>query len=281
MAAKPYLSVCGIYWNEAPYLREWLEFHRLVGVEHFFLYNNRSTDEHREVLAPFVDEGFAEIRDWDVFPGQLEAYADCLERHREDSHWIAFIDIDEFLFSPLGRPLPEIIGEFEEHPAVGAHWCTFGDSGHDVKPPGLVIENYVMRSTEINRNWAIKSIVQPTRTVSAGNNPHYFEYDDRSFAVNENHEPMTGALGRVVPHIHEQPVFERLRLNHYVTKSKEERRAKLARPIAFNGKFKNAEHVMKRDVELNQVRDETILMYLPALKEALAQLPATAGQTQI
>jgi hypothetical protein len=281
MAAKPYLSVCGIYWNEAPYLREWIEFHRLVGVEHFFLYDNRSTDNHHEVLAPFVEEGFAEVRHWDVFPGQLQAYDDCIKRHRDDSHWIAFIDIDEFLFSPLGRPVPEIVGEFEEHPAVGAHWCTFGDSGHDTKPPGLVIENYVMRSTEVNRNWAIKSIVQPARTVSAGNNPHYFEYDDRSFAVNENHEPMTGALGRVVPHIHEKPVFERLRLNHYVTKSKEERRAKLARPIAFNGKFKNAEHVMKRDVELNQVRDETILMYLPALKEVLAQLPAPAGQAQV
>jgi hypothetical protein len=278
--SKPYLSVCGIYWNEGPYLREWIEFHRLVGIEHFFLYNNRSTDNHREVLAPFVEEGFVEVRDWDVFPGQLEAYADCLERHRWDSQWIAFIDIDEFLFSPLGRPVPEIVGEFEEHPAVGAHWCTFGNSGHETKPPGLVIENYLMRSTDVNRNWAIKSIVQPHRTVSAGNNPHYFEYDDRSFAVNENHEQMTGALNRVLPHIHDKPVFERLRLNHYVTKSKEERRAKLARPIAFNGKFKNTEHVMKRDEGLNQVRDETILMYLPALKEALAALPEPATPAQ-
>ena len=278
--SKPYLSVCGIYWNEAPYLREWIEFHRLVGIEHFFLYDNRSTDNHLEVLAPFIEEGFVEVRHWDVFPGQLQAYDDCVKRHRDDSQWIAFIDIDEFLFSPLGRPVPEIVGEFEEHPAVGAHWCTFGDSGHDTKPPGLVIENYVMRSTDVNRNWAIKSIVQPHRTVSAGDNPHYFEYDDHTFAVNENHEQMTGALNRVVPHIHENPVFERLRLNHYVTKSKEERRAKLARPIAFNGKFKNTEHVMKRDVGLNQVRDETILMYLPALKEALAALPEPAAPAQ-
>jgi hypothetical protein len=278
--SKPYLSVCGIYWNESPYLREWIEFHRLVGIEHFFLYNNRSTDNHLDVLAPFIDDGFVEVRDWDVFPGQLEAYADCLERHRDDSHWIAFIDIDEFLFSPLGRPVPEIVGEFEEHPAVGAHWCTFGNSGHETKPPGLVIENYLMRSTDVNRNWAIKSIVQPHRTVKAGNNPHYFLYDDGTFAVNENHEHMTGALNRVLPHIHENPVFERLRLNHYVTKSKEERRAKLARPIAFNGKFKNTEKVMARDEGLNQVRDETILMYLPALKEALGALPEPATPAQ-
>ena len=27
-----YLAVCAIYRNEGPYLREWIEFHRLVGV---------------------------------------------------------------------------------------------------------------------------------------------------------------------------------------------------------------------------------------------------------
>ena len=35
-----YLAICAIYRDEAPYLREWIEFHRLVGVEHFFLYDN-------------------------------------------------------------------------------------------------------------------------------------------------------------------------------------------------------------------------------------------------
>jgi hypothetical protein len=270
---KPYLSVCGIYWNEAPYLREWIEFHRLVGIEHFFLYNNRSTDNHREVLAPFIAEGLVEVRDWDVFPGQLQAYDDCLARHRHDSRWIAFIDCDEFLFSPLGRPVPVIVGEFEDVPAIGVHWCTFGDSGHVVKPPGLVIENYLMRSQQKRRSWAVKSIVNPMRTVRAGLHPHYFEYDDGSVAVNENHEPMTGGPQEFLPHIHTRPSFERLRLNHYVTKSKEERAAKLARPVAFNGNMKNAEVVMQRDEALNQVRDETILMYLPALKEALSRLP--------
>ncbi len=281
MAAKPYLSVCGIYWNEGPYLREWIEFHRLVGVEHFFLYNNRSTDNHREVLAPFVEEGFVEVHDWDVFPGQLQAYDDCLERHREDSRWIAFIDCDEFLFSPLGRPLPEIIGEFEDFPAVAAHWATFGDSGHDTKPPGLVIENYTMRSDDMTRNWAVKSIVDPVKTVRCGGNPHFFKYVDDALIVNEDHELLKGVKGGDMwPHISWDIRWDRLRLNHYVTKSKEERAAKLARPVAFNGKMKNAAKVMERDKTIDQVRDETILMYLPALKEALGRLPAVAGHSQ-
>ena len=55
---KGYLSVCAIYKNEARYLAEWLEFHLLAGVEHFFLYNNDSTDDHREVLAPYLRAGW-------------------------------------------------------------------------------------------------------------------------------------------------------------------------------------------------------------------------------
>ena len=55
---KGYLSVCAIYKNEARYLAEWLEFHLLAGVEHFFLYNNNSTDDHREVLAPYLRAGW-------------------------------------------------------------------------------------------------------------------------------------------------------------------------------------------------------------------------------
>ena len=47
-----YLAACTIYRDDADYLPEWIEFHRLVGVERFFLYDNGSTDDHLEVLAP-------------------------------------------------------------------------------------------------------------------------------------------------------------------------------------------------------------------------------------
>jgi hypothetical protein len=280
MAPKHYLSVCATYFNEAPYLREWIEFHRLVGIEHFYLYNNRSTDNHAEVLAPFVEEGLVDVHDWDLFPGQLQAYDDCLERHGEESRWIAYIDCDEFLFSPLGRPLPEIIGEFEDFPGVAVHWAVFGYSGHETQPPGLVIENYLMRADD-ERNYPVKCIVDPAKTVRCGKIPHYFEYVNDALIVNENHEllkPVPG--GHPWPHIGYDLAWDRLRLNHYVTKSKEERARKLARPVAFNGKMKNAEKVMVRDLEIDQVRDETILMYLPALKEALARLPDPAGHSQ-
>ena len=71
-----------------------------MGVERFFLYNNNSVDDHREVLAPYLDDGSVTIHDWPQWPAHVQTYDDCLKRHREDSRWIAFIDLDEFLFSP-------------------------------------------------------------------------------------------------------------------------------------------------------------------------------------
>ena len=51
------------------------------GRERFFLYNNRSTDDHREVLAPRIEDGTVVVRDWPLFPGQRAAYEHCLAEH--------------------------------------------------------------------------------------------------------------------------------------------------------------------------------------------------------
>jgi hypothetical protein len=262
-----YLAIGAIYRDEAPYLREWIEFHRLVGVERFFLYDNMSEDDHVEMLAPYLDAGTVTLRRWDLFPGQNQSYDHCLEAHRDDARWIAFVDLDEFLFSPTGRPLPEILREFEPWPGVGANWATFGDSGHLTKPPGLVIENYLHRSDDYRRNCPIKSIVDPKRTLRCGGNPHFFLYEDSALAVDENKQPITAQD-------HTEAIsFDLLRVNHYVTKSRAERERKIARPVAFDGRIKNAERIRIRDRELNEVRDETILLYVPALREALS-IPA-------
>ena len=46
------VSICAIFKNEAPYLREWIEFNHLVGIEHFYMYNNNSEDDYLVVLKP-------------------------------------------------------------------------------------------------------------------------------------------------------------------------------------------------------------------------------------
>ena len=266
---QAYLSVCAIYRNEARYLPEWLEFHRLVGVERFFLYNNRSTDDHLEVLTPYVDEGSVVWHDWPMFPGQRECYESCVSEHRADARWMAFIDIDEFLFSPPGGPVPDVLREFEERPAVVVNSIFYGTSFHETSPEGLAIENYTRRIVlDAPRNRIVKSIVDPTRTLRIGNVAHYFRYAERAKAWNEQGHAVAGELTREVS-------VERLRINHYFTRSQEERREKLKRPGILHGMLvPRIEEVEDRDNTLNQEVDEILVPYGRAVRAALAALAA-------
>jgi hypothetical protein len=261
----PYLSVCGIFRDEADYLAEWIEFHLLVGAERIFLYNNGSVDNYREVLAPY-DDGTVVLREWPQTPGLMTAYEHCVADQRGDSRWIAFIDLDEFLFSPTGRPVPELLSDYEPWPAVCAHWLTFGSSGHESKPEGLVIDNYRRCTHDWRANRWIKSIVDPKRTTRSVTS-HAFLYSN-GFSVDENHEifPQHNQSWKL-------PVSSRkLRVNHYRIKSKEDfdRKRKLPWPTG-NARRPYAEVGFEAMESLNEDLDETIVSYLPALREAIAR----------
>ena len=265
---KAYVSIGAIYRNEAHYLPEWLEFHRLMGVERFFLYNNRSTDNHLEVLAPYIEEGSVVWHDWPMFPGQYECYEHIFQTHRDDARWIAYIDLDEFMFSPTGARLADVLPEYERWPGVGVNWAQFGTSGHDARPDGLVLESYVRRADALGYNRWIKSVVDPRR-VRNFCLAHFFIFTgEPSVVVDENHRPIDGKLSST-----EEVSFSKLRVNHYVTKSEEEFQRKLARPRVDNGRPRNfTPGRTRRMIEMtNAVEDRTIQMHLPALKEALGQ----------
>lgn len=266
---KPYLSICAIYRGEGPYLREWVAFHKIVGVERFYLYDNRSDDEHRAALAPYVAEGIVEPTDWPLFPGQVQAYDDCLERHRDDSRWIAFVDIDEFLFSPAGRPLPEVLTRYERWPAVGVNRVTFGTSGHETPPPAPVLESYTRRLAHPHaRKPAVKSIVDPRRAVRALD-PHHFAYSE-GHAVDEQERPLEAQHSV-------SDSCDTLRVNHYFTRSEQERFAKLHRPRAGGGQLRpeviRPGQGIREDVRFG-VPDDTILRYLPELRAELERVGA-------
>lgn len=228
-----YLSVAAIFKNEAPYLREWIEFHRLVGVEHFYLYDNGSTDNPVLELREYIMENVVTLRPWPGKVAQKAAYEAALSQSRDASRWLAFIDLDEYLWSPVEvhpfgyMPLPEVLASYEDHPAVVANWCVFGPSGNIEKPEDLVIDAYCGRVPDDDPiNTHVKSIVNP-REVLGYTDPHSFTYS-RGVAVNEEHYPVMGPLTDYVS-------FDVLRVNHYFTKSREEAEAKWGRGRADTG----------------------------------------------
>jgi hypothetical protein len=241
-------------------------FHRLQGVERFWLYDNLSTDDWQSELAPELASGVVTVQPWSHKRPQETAYTDCLQRHRGGARWLAFIDIDEFLFSPTGLALPDVLSRFDTRPGVAVNWRLFGTSGHEEPPPGLAIESFLWRAIDAHRgNRFVKSIIYPRMTVGVLDGPHFFHH--RGLAVGEDGGEHWGPW-------RDPPTAELLRINHYTTKSKSEWERKLRRPNAHDGQIpQNA--VLPGD----DVRDETILQFLPALKEALDQRSSELGHS--
>jgi Glycosyltransferase family 92 len=296
-----YLAACAIFRDEAAYLSEWLAFHRAVGVEHFFLYDNLSADSSQAVLEPWVRAGlvtFVEASSSFGAGAQARAYADALERARDRARWLAFIDIDEFLFTPERDSLSEVLVEYERHPGVVANWQIYGSSDFETRPPGFVIENFVQRArTTWVRNRRVKSIVDPART-NRSIGPHFFEYARGELAATENHEPVRVITSRnttrrfkrrlerlpvvdVDPFaIHRSSVgrvsVRRLRINHYAVKSKQEFTTKIARHAQSDNGAGTGPRVACRYFtyhDRNEVRDPILCRHLPRLAAVLDGLP--------
>jgi hypothetical protein len=267
VTGKYELGIGAIYRWEADYLREWVAFHRLVGVERFFLYDNASEDDHLEALAPFIEDGSVTVHEWPVFPGQGSAYDHCLARHGAEVRRLAFLDCDEFLFSPTGQPLPDVLRRYERYPGVGVSRAWMGTSGHETKPEGLVLANFTSRLHLPEPNRAVKSIVDPSRVVHRVNE-HWFVYEDGVRPVDE-HERELETWTR------DELTFDVLRINHYFTKSEEEALAKFDRPQAGGGKLRPELKLrgLRRRNRLHGRPDHVIQQYLPALEKSLAALP--------
>lgn len=250
------LAVCAIFRDEARYLAEWVAFHRIQGVERFYLYDNRSDDDWRLALAPEIASGLVEVVDWPPQPGQMSAYDDCLERHRDEARWIAMIDVDEFLFSPTGAPLPEVLRRFDMHPAVAVNRRFFGTNGHERAPDGLVTESYPMRARDDDpSNVLVKTVVYPRMTLAA-HSAHTFRL--RGIPVGEDGLPVPTAT-------RDPATADLLRINHYYAKSEEDFRRKSVTPRADSGTVTD-----RMGIPPDEVRDEAIPQFVERLRAMLA-----------
>ena len=181
------LAVVAIFKDEGKYLREWLDYHLLAGVEHFYLYNNDSSDDYAEVLAPYVENNLVTLTDWSGRFVMYSAYNDAIARHRFDCRYMAFIDLDEFIFPKTNQSIVEVVDEvFSRDPnaaALGINWQIFGSNGEEKADYSRgVLERFTRRAPS---DWAIikedkanigniyiKSIVNP-RLVDYYLSPHF------------------------------------------------------------------------------------------------------------
>ncbi len=267
-ASKYRLVVGSMFKNEAPWLKEWIEYYRLLGVERFYLYNNDSDDNYREILDPYIEQDIVELIEWDSktapwhkvglarYMGfQISAFNDCIKRALGKADWVAIIDIDEFIVPPQGvlalhafldRTLQTNIG------TLTFLWKWYGTSGVWNIPEGTLMTEALFMRTEDGGDF------YPNTLGKCLHRPEAVEFCDLHSA-------------RLKNGFRQQFIWD-VRINHYVQRGMQETLKKRCKiPISNEQDLtpQAIECLKILDEKYNQIEDRAIWPFLPALKKAM------------
>ena len=113
------ITACAMVQNEAAYLVEWIEFHRLQGVDHFVIYSYYSTDLLEYIPMIYEDAGFLGVveviptrflteqgrrnlkQKTDYEKNKEWSRADCTVRYGKHSQWLLHLDAGQFVYSKV------------------------------------------------------------------------------------------------------------------------------------------------------------------------------------
>lgn len=256
-------SICSIFKNEGPYLKEFVEYHLLMGFEHFYLYNNNSDDNYKEILQRYVEKGIVTLVEWPVVPGQGPMYEHWYSTFRHETSWVSFLDLDEFICPLKVTNIQEWIKPFEKYPVIMLYWKMFGTNGlYEHDETKLVTEQYINSWGKISE---IGKVIYNT------------DYDISSFSKGMMHG-FNVKLGRldvppinsfgffVVRGIHRYTMEDTIQVNHYWSKAFECYKRKHARGSAVFGKsWKTFDQFLWHE-HFNTSSDYSIYRFLMQLK---------------
>lgn len=183
-----------MFQNEAEWLKEWIEYHKLIGIEHFYLFDNGSSDNFEEILKPYVKKGLVEVYHYphvgqtqqEFLSIQFFLNMRAVELAKHEAKWLAIIDVDEFIVPQQTDSLRDVLRNYENYGGLYANWLMFG-TAHIQKIPEGILMIEALNKCASGPVPVGKSIVRPER-VSHCTNPHYMKYKSPYFHVNTNHQ---------------------------------------------------------------------------------------------
>lgn len=219
------VGICAIIKDcYTPYLLEWFNYHHSIGVDCFFIYDNGSEEPIWGIAntLPFKDDIHVELITGPV--KQTYAYHKCIQDIQSGAlpacDRVAFIDDDEFIVCENGD-IRETLKEYGEFSGLGISWRVFGSSGIKEKTSEGQRSKFTQYTTpDFSANQHIKSIVNPFLATGTAGNPHAFNYSEGN-CVNVNKDVIENAFTT--------PIYKKIWLDHYFTRSLEEWEEKVAR----------------------------------------------------
>lgn len=211
------------------YLFEWIDYHRNIGFDKFYIYDNDSKIPIYEQIK-HLDYVYVETISGSI--KQLQAYNKCITDYSLDSNWIAFIDDDEFIVidNMFNNNIKDLLLNYNDYSGICLNWKVFGSNGLKIKSSDKQIIAFNKRLDDNHiLNKTIKIIVQP-KFVKYFISPHACVYNI-GFTVDLNKKKI------MLKHTNDID-YSKACLNHYFLRSEQEFKDKIIRGRADNLTFK-------------------------------------------
>lgn len=139
--------IVGCMKNEAPYIVEWVAYHRAMGVDNFLIYTNDCSDGTSEILDRLQEMGVLQHRNNDNWKGNSpqqyalnQALKEPLIRYAD---WIIHIDVDEFINVRTGNgTLQDFYDAVPDATNVAMTWRLFGHNDVTQLSDAFVIDQF-------------------------------------------------------------------------------------------------------------------------------------------
>lgn len=207
------VCIVAILKGEEAFLDEWIVYHRMTGIDHFFLYDDDPLFPLKQFLQPYCE--FVTVFNWhgmdaamDGLMNQTKAYIHAVHHYTYQYDWVIFLDGDEFIILRKHKSVHEFLAEFDRNcSAVSLNWHEFGHNGFYEDPPGLITASLTRRKFKpnklgktFNRSDAIADILSPHRCV--------LKY---GWWLDANHRPFNSLLY--------EGLTDMANINHYLCRS--------------------------------------------------------------
>ena len=149
--------MCAILKDEKPYVEEWVAYHRLIGVDHFYLYDNEKPLVLAELLK--AHSKYVTVIPWQVAfdsgeflvrSPQSKAYNHFIENYSQDYDWVLPIDGDEFLVLKKDVVLSKFLEGKDSKFSYAFNWRNFGNNGNFNQVHGGILDRLTMRDAEFS-----------------------------------------------------------------------------------------------------------------------------------
>jgi len=241
---KVKVALCIVARRENKYIKEFVDYYRKLGIKKIFL---------------------VEIVDYrGLYKPQFRAYTECYNNNKNDFDWIAFYDVDEFLYLVNYTNIHQFLSQpsLEKCQSIIINWKYYGDNNNVYYERKPLLERFTetYNYNEIKKDddkyfiAAGKSLVRGGLNISWYHFPHYLKDI-------VNCRPNGNLLKNPLSYPNHSNAF----IKHFATKSTEEYALKMFKETVNSSYKSNKENIIylikNYYFRINKVTEEKIKLF--------------------